>query len=62
MYILALLETYSGGLESDDIQMLYEEAVRLSTNDTEAVFGIWTGDGEDLVAIIHNGEIFLKAK
>lgn len=62
MYILALLETYSGGLESSDIQSLYEEGVRLSNQDPEAVFGIWTGDGEDLVAIVHNGEIFAKLK
>lgn len=64
MYILGELDsTYNeNDFRSDDIQEVYAEAIQRSEDDYENSFGIWTDEGDSLVAIAHNGEIFLKAK
>jgi formylmethanofuran dehydrogenase subunit D len=49
-------------IRSDDIQWLYEKAVEMSEVSDEDCFGIWANEGDDLVAIAHAGELFLKAK
>jgi hypothetical protein len=64
MYLLGDLEAYSSqdDIRSDDIQALYEQAKQMSEEAPENSFGIWANEGDDLIAIAHNGEIFLKAK
>jgi hypothetical protein len=63
MYILGPLDSYSETEDrSDDIQELYDKARELSEEDYESTFGIWTDEGDNLVAIAHAGELFLKAK
>jgi hypothetical protein len=63
MYILGDLDSYysENDFRSDDIQEVYEKALEMSQEAEENSFGIWTNEGDDLVAIAHNGELFLKA-
>lgn len=64
MYILGELDsTYNeNDFRSDDIQEVYAEAKRLSEESYEATFGIWTDEGDTLLAIAHEGDLFLKVK
>jgi hypothetical protein len=63
MYIIGFLDSYSETcFRSDDVQEVYEEARKLSEEDYETSYGVWGNEGDDLVAIAHNGEIFLKVK
>ena len=62
MYILGLLDSHNDeNSRSNDIQEVYAEAKRLSEENYESTYGIWANEGDDLLAIAHEGQLFLRA-
>lgn len=44
----------------DDEQMAFDQTVIMSHDLPEYAFGVWTNDGDELIAIAHAGELFVK--
>lgn len=62
MYQIGELTNCSeGDFHCDDIQEAYTTALAMSEDANENAFGIWTDEGDTLLAIAHNGDLFLKA-
>lgn len=61
-YILGDLTTYHSetDFKSKDLQAVYGEGMKRTMEDDESILGVWNNDGDNLVAVIHQGEIFIK--
>jgi hypothetical protein len=61
-YILGDLNTYHNeeDFKHKDIQTIYAEGLKRTMEDDELVLGVWSDNGDNLVAVIHQGEIFIK--
>lgn len=61
MYIVGDFNDYSpDDFRSNDIQEAYTEARRQSEVNYETVIGIWTDEGDKLLAMAHAGTLYLQ--